>query len=102
MRSRKRWAARGVCIACGSDLGLDPHHKAALQAGGRDIRANVVTACRQCHGLFHSVVGFPPPQEPTAFKTDMFLHDARRFLELRPRGGGLMPKWLYSLARKES
>jgi hypothetical protein len=43
------------CVACGSIKGLNHHHLVPQSRGGSDEEWNLITLCRECHGLLHGV-----------------------------------------------
>ena len=41
------------CVACGRDHGLNHHHMVPRSIDGPDDESNLITLCRECHGLLH-------------------------------------------------
>lgn len=48
----RRWQP---CIACYQGPPCDPAHVVSVGAGGPDTEWNVVSLCRKCHSLQHSL-----------------------------------------------
>jgi predicted transcriptional regulator len=48
-------AIGSVCSNCGSNEELQYHHIIPLNAGGKNIRSNIVCLCGSCHDLVHGI-----------------------------------------------
>jgi len=43
------------CVACGHRADLNHHHAIPRVLDGPDDESNLITLCRECHGLLHDV-----------------------------------------------
>lgn len=41
------------CVACGTTNDLNNHHLKPKSLGGSDDDTNLITLCRECHGIIH-------------------------------------------------
>jgi 5-methylcytosine-specific restriction endonuclease McrA len=71
LRRRAFAAQAGRCFYCHQPMGRDvtAEHLVARVEGGKDSRANIVAACRQCNAGRHALFpyGAPDPETYQAF-----------------------------------
>jgi len=45
-----------VCVFCGSEENLERHHLISPLIGGRNVKANLMWLCSECHADYHREV----------------------------------------------
>lgn len=70
LRRRACAAQGGLCFYCLQRMGRDvtAEHLVARMDGGRDTRANIVAACRQCNASRHALFSDSAP-DPETFQS---------------------------------